>query len=87
MSPDVLREKFVAILTPYIADKALLTGLNNDTHLTKDLHINSAHVVDVVIDTELEFDIEIDNDSIDQMTTVGSCVDLILEKMLVDVAR
>jgi acyl carrier protein len=87
MSPDYVHDKFMAILTPYLSNKSLLDSMTDDTHLTADLKINSAHVVDIVIDAELEFDILIDNDSIERMTTVGSCVALISQKLLADVSR
>lgn len=86
MTTNEIRDQFVAILAPYLSDKTLLNTLNDESHLTRDLKINSAHVVDVVIDTEVAFDIEIDNESIDRMTTVGNCVDLIAQRLMVDVA-
>lgn len=86
MVTNDIRDQFVAILSPYLSDKSLLNNLNDESHLTRDLKINSAHVVDLVIDTEVAFDIEIDNDAIDRMTTVGNCVELINQRLLVNVA-
>jgi len=73
-------DRFRKILNPYVTDKPMLDKLNENTNLVTDLKINSAHVVDVVLDAENEFGVEIDYDSFDQMTTVGSCLDIIQTK-------
>jgi acyl carrier protein len=86
MLTNDIRDQFVQILSPYLSDKSLLNTLTDESHLTRDLKINSAHVVDLVIDTEVAFDIEIDNDAIDKMTTIGNCVELINERLLINVA-
>jgi acyl carrier protein len=38
-------------------------------------------LVDIIIDAEAKYDIEIDYDSADRMTNVGSCLDVITEKI------
>jgi acyl carrier protein len=45
------------------------------------LNINSANLVDIIIDAESKYGIEIDLDSTEKMTNVGSCIDVIVEKM------
>ena len=45
-----------------------------------DLEINSANLVDIVLDVEDEFNIIIDNDSMDKMLTIKSVVEIIKEK-------
>jgi acyl carrier protein len=46
-----------------------------------DLRINSANLVDIIIDAESKYNIEIDMDSAEKMVTVGNCIDVITEKM------
>ncbi len=69
------------VLTPYTANKEALSSLNEQTDLIKDLKINSANLVDIFIDAESKYDIEIDMDSAEKIHNVGSCIDVILEKI------
>lgn len=69
------------VLIPYTANKEALNSLNEQTDLIKDLKINSANLVDIFIDAESKYDIEIDMDSAEKIHDVGSCIDVILEKM------
>ncbi len=74
-------EKLKVIIKPFIGEGADFDSLTEDSDLINDLKINSAHVVDIVRDVETEFDIVIDDDSINEMTTIGSSVNVI-EKMM-----
>jgi|GEM_PF-226790 len=69
------------VLTPFVEDKKLLGGINEQTNLIADLKINSANLVDVIIDAESKYNIEIDLASAEKMTNVRSCIDVIVEKM------
>jgi len=72
--------KLKKIVTPYTQNKAALEEFNASTDLINDLQINSANLVDVVLDVEDEFNIEIDNDSMDGMLTVGDALAIIRKK-------
>ena len=69
------------VLVPYTEDKAMLEGLTEQTDLIKDLKINSANLVDIIIDAESQYNIEIDFDAAEKMYNVGNCIDVIAEKM------
>ena len=69
------------VLTPYTENKEMLDGINEDTDLIKDLKINSANLVDIIIDAEAQYNIEIDFDSADKMYKVGNCIDVISDKL------
>jgi len=79
------REEILAVLksvlAPYTTNKEMLAGINDETDLIRDLKINSANLVDVIIDAESKYDIEIDYDSADKMINVGTCIDIIMEKL------
>ena len=77
---ELLRE-FKTVLHPYTIEKEKLENIDERTNLLKDLHINSANIIDIVIDAEVNYKIEIDNDSVEKMITVGSCLDVIMKKM------
>ncbi len=69
------------VLAPYTEDKAMLEGINEQTDLIKDLKINSANLVDIIIDAESQYNIEIDFDAAEKMYNVGNCIDVIAEKL------
>ncbi len=58
-----------------------LESLSEQTDLRNDLGIDSLDVINIVIDIENHFQIEIDNDSIKKMSTIANCIDLIGEKI------
>ena len=51
-----------------------------DTNILDDLKVNSARLVDVVLEFEDAFDIEIADDDVDTVETVGDAVTLIESK-------
>ena len=69
------------VLAPYTESKAMLDGINEETDLIKDLNINSANLVDIIIDAEAQYNIEIDFDAAEKMYNVGNCIDVISEKL------
>ncbi len=69
------------ILAPYTHNKEALDALNEDTDFIRDLKINSANLVDVVLDVEEEFGIEIDNRSMEKMLTVSAAIEIIETKL------
>lgn len=81
MDRQVILEELKKVLAPYTVNKEALNSINEETNLTKDLKINSANLVDIIIDAENKYDIEIDMDSAEKINNVGSCIDVILEKM------
>lgn len=81
MTRKEILDELKKVLSPYTLDKEALANINEDTDLIKDLRINSANLVDIIIDAESKYNIEIDYDSADRMTNVGSCIDVIAEKL------
>ncbi len=71
----------VKILTPWVKDEAALAKVAMETNILEDLKVNSARLVDVVIAFEDEFDIEIDDEDVDEVNTVGDAVNLIASKL------
>ena len=80
MSEQEIRDKVVEILKPYAKDAEALANVSLETNILNDLKVNSARLVDVVLAFEDEFDIEIPDEDVDMVNTVGDCVNLILEK-------
>lgn len=69
------------IITPYTENKEALTSINEQTDFLVDLKINSANLVDVILDIEEKFNIEIDNDSMAKMLNVKATIAIIEEKL------
>jgi acyl carrier protein len=74
-------DRVVKILTPYVKNQQALDGASLTTHILDDLKVNSARLVDVVLEFEDAFDIEIDDDDVDKVETVGNAVGLIEAKL------
>ena len=74
-------EKLKAIVKPYIQDESAFQNMNESTDFINDLKINSANLVDVVLDVEDAFDIEIDNESMEKMLNVSNAIEIIEQKL------
>ena len=74
--------KLKEIVKPYVKDAPALENLTENTDFINDLNINSANLVDVILDVEEVFDIEIDNESMEKMRDVKSALAVIEEKLL-----
>ena len=81
MTRQEIFDELKKVITPYTTDKSLLNNITEETDLVKDLKINSANLVDIIIDAESRYNIEIDYDSADKMINVGTCLDVISEKI------
>ena len=81
MDRKAILNELKKVLAPYTEDKAILEGINEQTDLIKDLKINSANLVDIIIDAESQYNIEIDFDAAEKMYNVGNCIDVIAEKL------
>jgi|TARA_A200000113_G_C8592535_1_gene266529 acyl carrier protein len=69
------------IVKPYVQDQEAFTNLSEESDFINDLKINSANLVDVILDVEDEFDIEIDNESMEKMLSVKAALDIIETKL------
>ncbi|MBI5505352.1 MAG: acyl carrier protein [Deltaproteobacteria bacterium] len=81
MSETDVMQKVVTILTPYAKNPEALAQVALSTHILEDLKVNSARLVDVVLAFEDEFGIEIADDDVDAVNTVGDAVRLISAKL------
>ncbi|TQI70792.1 acyl carrier protein [Gramella sp. Hel_I_59] len=81
MTNQDIISKIKTIVTPYTQRKEGLSEFDESTNFLNDLEINSANLVDVVLDVEDEFDIEIDNESMEGMMTVRDARDIIVKKL------
>lgn len=81
MEQSEVMESVVKILTPWAKNPDALAKVSMETNILDDLKVNSARLVDVVIAFEDEFDIEIADEDVDTVNTVGDAVNLITSKL------
>jgi acyl carrier protein len=81
MTQQEIFEKVAKILTPYVKNQGALDSVSLETHILDDLKVNSARLVDVVLEFEDAFDIEIADEDVDSVETVGNAVQLIESKI------
>ncbi|MFK7807494.1 MAG: acyl carrier protein [Saprospiraceae bacterium] len=69
------------IAKPYIQDEEAFQNVTEETNFIDDLKINSANLVDIVLDTEDKFDILIEDEEMEQMITVKGAMNIIISKI------
>jgi acyl carrier protein len=77
---DELITSLKTIVKPYVQDEQAFEHVTETTDFIRDLKINSANLVDIALDVEEAYDIEIDNESMEKMLTVGAAIEIIQEK-------
>ena len=82
MNNEELILKLKKIVKPYVQNDGSLDNISEDTDFINDLKINSANLIDIVLDVESEFNIQIDDDSMIKMTTVKNSIGIINNKLL-----
>lgn len=80
MDESEIQQKVLKMLAPYAKDEAALARADASTRILDDLQVNSARLVDLILAFEDEFDIEISDEEVDEVATVGDCARMIHEK-------
>ena len=75
-----MEEKIIEILKKYTFDDKIWGKFKPEMSLKDDLKINSARVVDIVLDLEEQFDIEISDAEIEKMKTIQDIYDILKSK-------
>lgn len=80
MSNDI-QDRVLSIIMKYSKSDLTAADVKPETTLLGDLQVNSARLVDIIIDFEEEFDIEVEDSEADGVTTVKEAVDMVSEKV------
>jgi len=80
MGKDEIQKKLVDIITPFAKDKEALSKVTEQTSILKDLKVNSARMVDIILKIENTFNIEVGDGDTDKIRTIGEVVDYIQSK-------
>jgi acyl carrier protein len=81
MNQEQTLEKLKSIVKPFVKNEEAFQNITEETDFINDLEINSANLVDIVLDTEEAFDIEIDNQSMEKMLTIKAALEIINTKL------
>lgn len=81
MTKEDIIEKLKPIVKPFVKDEEAFNNINEKTHFITDLNINSANLVDIVLDVEAAFEIEIDNESMEKMLDLENTISIIQTKL------
>lgn len=81
MNKEELITKLKVIIKPYTANIDAYDKLTENTDFINDLGINSANLVDIVLDIEENFDVVIDNTDMERMLDVKTAVEIIETKL------
>ena len=80
ITQENVKTDLLEIIKPYLPEEIGVQEVSEEKHLINDLKINSAHIVDIVLDIEDKFDIMIEDDAIGEMNTVQDSIDMVLKK-------
>ena len=81
MTTERIYAKLLPIIQNYLPEDVSPDEVDPDKDLTRELNINSAHLVDVVLDVEDAFDIEFANDDMESLRTVNDAITIIQKKL------
>jgi acyl carrier protein len=79
MSDDVM-SRVIQIIKPFAKNQEALASASAETRILEDLKVNSARLVDIVLELENAFGIELGDDDADRVRTVGDAVQVITAK-------
>ncbi len=81
MTKEEVFQKVVEVLAKYSKADIPVDKITMETSILDDLKINSARLVDIILDFEDVFDIEVDDDDADKVVTVADGVNLVMAKI------
>ncbi len=74
-------EKLKNIITVYLPEDVSPEEITKDSSFIEQLNINSAHMVDIVLDVEEAYDIILENEDLENMRTVNDALQIIDNKL------
>lgn len=77
MSITNAQQEIFQLLKTYEGRSANQTPVTLASKLSEDMDIDSARLVDIVLDVEAKFDISVDDSSLPNLKTVGDLVNLV----------
>ena len=81
MKKSEILDTLKIIVKPFVNNHDEFTNLTDTTDFINDLQINSANLVDIILDIEDAFKIIIDNDDMVKMTNIKNTIAIIESKL------
>jgi acyl carrier protein len=81
MTKSEILSKLKTIVKPFVNNQTEFENMTESTDFINDLQINSANLVDIILDVEDAFEIVIDNDDMARMLDIKNTIDIIETKM------
>ncbi len=80
MTSEEIYTRLEPIIKTYLPEDVSAEEINADSDLTRELNINSAHLVDIVLDIEDAFGIEFKNEDMEKLRSINDAILLIKRK-------
>lgn len=81
MTSEEIFKQLVPIITLYLPDDVSPKDIQLESDLTAELNINSAHLVDIVLDVEDTFSVVFANEDMETLHTVEDAITIIQKKI------
>lgn len=81
MATEQIYVKLLPIVKTYLPEDVAADEINPDSDLTGELNINSAHLVDIVLDVEDAFEVEFANEDMESLRTLNDAIAIIHKKI------
>ncbi|ASV32074.1 acyl carrier protein [Maribacter cobaltidurans] len=81
MQEEEKYQKLKDIIQIYLPEDVSVSDIDPSSNFVTELNINSANLVDIILDVEDAFDIRLENDDMDQMQTVQDALRIIDGKL------
>lgn len=81
MTSEEIYIKLEPIIRTYLPEDVSAKEISLSSDLTRELNINSAHLVDIVLDIEDVFNIEFNNEDMEGLRNVNDAIALIQQKV------
>ncbi len=81
MDKEERYQKLKDIIKMYLPEDVDVKDIQLNSNFISELNINSANLVDIVLDVEDAFDIRLENEDMDEMQTVANALDIINKKL------
>ncbi|NCT17057.1 MAG: acyl carrier protein [Flavobacteriaceae bacterium CG_4_8_14_3_um_filter_34_10] len=82
MTEKEIYDKLETIINTYLPEDVSKNAIQADSDLTKELNINSSHLVDIVLDVEDTFNIALTNEDMEKLHTVKDAIFIIQSKLI-----
>lgn len=81
MNSKDIYNRLEKIIKIYLPEDVSAAEINLKSDLTRELNINSAHLVDIVLDIEDVFDIEFKNEDMERLRNIEDAIAIIQQKI------